>query len=166
MRYLRLRAGDAAEDIAAETWLQVVRDLRSFDGDAEAFRAWLFTVGRNRSIDAARAAAARPCAPSGQIIWLADGRTTAPSAEATALETLSTEAALRLVATLPPDQGELVALRVIAGLDVETVAGLTGRSRGAVRVSVHRGLRTLSRIAATTGSAAVSTGITTSETEH
>jgi RNA polymerase sigma-70 factor (ECF subfamily) len=37
-----------------------------------------------------------------------------------------------------------VMLRVVAGLDVATVADIVGKSPGAVRVSVHRGLRTLS----------------------
>jgi RNA polymerase sigma-70 factor (ECF subfamily) len=38
----------------------------------------------------------------------------------------------------------MVALRVIAGLDVAAVAEIVGKSPGAVRVSVHRGLRALS----------------------
>ena len=64
-------------------------------------------------------------------------------------EATTGEDALRLVATLPADQAELVALRVIAGLDVAAVASITGRSAGSVRVAVHRALKTLStRIAA------------------
>ena len=73
-----------------------------------------------------------------------ESATAAVSAEAQALERLSTDDALRLVASLPPDQAELVALRVIAGLDVAAVAAITGRSPGAVRVGVHRALRVLS----------------------
>jgi len=40
----------------------------------------------------------------------------------------------------------VVMLRVVAGLDTETVAQLVGRSPGAVRVAVHRGLRRLAQI--------------------
>jgi RNA polymerase sigma-70 factor (ECF subfamily) len=36
-----------------------------------------------------------------------------------------------------------VALRVIAGLDTPTVARILRKSPGAVRVALHRGLRTL-----------------------
>jgi len=143
LRYLRLRAGESCEDVAAETWLQVVRDLRGFRGDVEEFRAWLFTVARNRAIDAARAAAARPATPAADLGAALDARTTNPSAESVAIEAITTREALSLVATLPGDQAEMVALRVIAGLDVETVASIVGKSRGAVRVSVHRGLRML-----------------------
>lgn len=150
LRYLRLRAGDAGEDVAGEVWLHVVRDLRGFRGDADDFRAWLFTVARNRAIDAARAAASRPSVTVGDPSVLVTRQDHTESAEAAALEAISTRRALELVATLPPDQAEMVALRVIAGLDVERVATIVGRSRGAVRVAVHRGLRTLagrSRIA-------------------
>ena len=56
---------------------------------------------------------------------------------------MSTEAALTLIATLPRQQAEVIAPRVIAGLDVDQVAELLGKSPGAVRVAAHRGLRTL-----------------------
>jgi RNA polymerase sigma-70 factor, ECF subfamily len=140
--------GDGAEDIAADTWLQVVRDLPTFIGTADGFRGWLFTVARHRAIDAARARAARPAisvADIGSAVGASSVSTSLPSAEVEALERISTARALDLVALLPPDQAEMVALRVIAGLDVQTVAELVGKSPGAVRVSVHRGLRALSR---------------------
>jgi RNA polymerase sigma-70 factor (ECF subfamily) len=147
LRYLAVKAAPVADDVAAETWLQVVRDLARFRGDADDFRAWLFTVARNRAIDAARASSARP------VVLMPntpDVLSACVSAEAQALERLSTQSALRLVASLPADQAELVALRVIAGLDVAAVAEITGRSPGAVRVGVHRALRLLStRVGAT-----------------
>ena len=144
LRYLAVKASGVAEDVAAETWLQVVRDLARFRGDADDFRAWLFTVARNRAIDAARASTARPVVLLPELPEAGASTGSTESAEAQALERLSTQDALRLVATLPPDQAELVALRVIAGLDVAAVAGITGRSAGAVRVAVHRALKTLS----------------------
>jgi RNA polymerase sigma-70 factor, ECF subfamily len=144
LRYLRVRSGEGCEDIAAETWLQIVRDLPSFIGTADGFRGWLFTIARNRAIDAARAKAARPVVPIADVG--AVGRPdSAPSAESEVIDRLSTEQALALVALLPAEQAELVALRVIAGLDVAAVAEMVGKSPGAVRVSVHRGLRALSR---------------------
>ena len=55
------------------------------------------------------------------------------------------------LAELPSIQAEVILLRVVAGLDTETVAQLTGRSPGAVRVAAHRGLRRLAQILAETG---------------
>jgi RNA polymerase sigma-70 factor (ECF subfamily) len=142
LRYLRVRTTDTADDVAAETWLQVVRDLYRFRGDIDDFRAWVFTVARHRAIDAGRAAKARPAAVVADVATLSTA--VVPSAEAQAMEKMSTEHALRLVASLSPDVAEMVALRVIAGLDAGTVGDIVGKSAGAVRVAVHRALATLS----------------------
>jgi RNA polymerase sigma-70 factor (ECF subfamily) len=136
-----VRGDEAPEDLAAETWLQVVRDLRGFRGGVPEFRAWLFTVARHRAVDQGRARASRPVVP------MADPRDdraeAAPSAEQHAVEREATAAALRLVATLPAEQAEMVMLRVVAGLDVAAVAELVGKKPGAVRVAVHRALKSL-----------------------
>jgi RNA polymerase sigma-70 factor (ECF subfamily) len=44
---------------------------------------------------------------------------------------------------LAPDQAEVIFLRVLAGLDVEDVAAVLGKTPGAVRVLQHRALRRL-----------------------
>jgi len=67
------------------------------------------------------------------------------------LESLDTERALALVARLVPLQAEVIVVRVVAGLDVESVARLVGRTPGAVRVAAHRGLRRLAQILAAEG---------------
>jgi RNA polymerase sigma-70 factor (ECF subfamily) len=143
LRYLAVRGVDQSEDVAAETWLQVVRDLPRFIGDGDGFRAWVFTLARHRTIDAARVRAARPviALPDSSVAQLSE---TSPSAEDEALTRGATERALELVASLPPDQAELVMLRVVADLDVAVVARMVGKSPGAVRVAVHRALRQLS----------------------
>ena len=115
-----------------------------FQGDAQAFRGWLFTVARHRAVDQGRARATRPVVTVAEPhADRAEGST--PSAEHDAVEREATAAALRLVATLPPEQAEMVMLRVVAGLDVAVVAELVGKKPGAVRVAVHRALKSLSR---------------------
>jgi RNA polymerase sigma-70 factor (ECF subfamily) len=64
---------------------------------------------------------------------------------ADALAGLSTEASIRLVAELPPEQAEAVRLRVMVGLDTQQVARIMGKQPGNVRVLSHRGLRNLAR---------------------
>ena len=54
LRYLRVIAPRPAEDVAADTWVQVVRGLAAFRGDEAACRAWLFTIARHRAIDEGR----------------------------------------------------------------------------------------------------------------
>ena len=50
---------------------------------------------------------------------------------------------MALIATLPPDQAEVIMVRVVAGLDVAEVARMLGKRPGTVRVLAHRGLRRL-----------------------
>jgi RNA polymerase sigma-70 factor, ECF subfamily len=149
LRYLRVIAPEAAEDVAAETWVQVVRGLTGFRGDEQAWRAWLFTTSRRRAIDEGRRRSRRPAMPLSDVP-LASLPRTADAAEA-AIEHLSTRAALALVASLPPLQAEVILLRVVAGLETDAVARLVGRSPGAVRVAAHRGLRRLAQIMAEAG---------------
>jgi RNA polymerase sigma-70 factor, ECF subfamily len=140
LRYLRVLGCDDPDDVASETWLQVVRDLHRFTGDEDEFRRWLFTVGRNRAIDAARARTRHRVNPVADgLDVFADGQTV----EEQVLDGMSVRKAIALLAGLSQDQAEAVALRVIAGLDTPAVAGILGKSPGAVRVALHRGLRAL-----------------------
>jgi RNA polymerase sigma-70 factor (ECF subfamily) len=144
LRYLRALAGDDAEDVASETWLQVARDLPRFAGDYNCFRGWVVTIARHRALDEARRRSRRPSSvpvPAEDLASLAAADDTA----AGAIEAVTTDAALRLIATLPPDQAEAVLLRAIVGLDAETAGKVIGKRAGAVRSAAHRGLRTLAR---------------------
>jgi RNA polymerase sigma-70 factor, ECF subfamily len=140
LRFLRVIGCDDPDDVASETWLQVVRDLPKFSGGEEDFRRWLFTIGRHRAIDAARARSRRPAEPvSSGLEILADSHLV----EDQVLDGMSVQGAVALLAGLSRDQAEAVALRVIAGLDTPDVAKILGKSAGAVRVALHRGLKTL-----------------------
>lgn len=148
VKYLRVVAREVDdEDVAAETWVTVVKGLARFRGDEMAWRAWVFTTARRRAIDEGRRRTRQRVALASQVAELADpGRVASPDPAQVVLESLDTQAALMLVAQLSPLQAEVIALRVIAGLDVEAVARLVGRTPGAVRVAAHRGLRRLAQI--------------------
>ncbi|MGO8957929.1 MAG: RNA polymerase sigma factor [Streptosporangiaceae bacterium] len=140
LRFLRVVGCDDPDDVASETWLQVVRDLHKFAGGQDEFRRWLFTIGRNRAIDAARARARRPVTqPAVGLDILADVQLV----EDQVLDGISVQGAIALLARLSPDQAEAVALRVIAGLQTPDVARILGKSAGAVRIALHRGLKAL-----------------------
>jgi len=144
VRYLRTLAPCSAHDLASETWLQVIRSLAKFSGGEPAFRAWVFTIARNKVLDAARHDRRRPRVSIDEI---ALDRMPSPDDTAQlAMENLSTDAALALIATLPRDQAEVIILRVVAGLDPAAVGAILGKSPGAVRVTAHRGLRRLQEL--------------------
>jgi len=140
LRYLRLITAEP-EDVAGETWVQVVTGLRRFRGEEQDFRAWLFTIARNRAADAGRSRHRRPAVPLDMTD--AAQQLTAPDTADQALEAASTQAAMDLIKSLPREQAEIIMLRVVAGLDTGDVARIMGKTPGAVRVSAHRGLRRL-----------------------
>ena len=148
LRYLRVIAPEA-EDVAGETWIQVVAGLAGFRGDEQAFRAWLFTIARHRAADAGRSRARRPTVPL-ELSGAAEQLVSADAADL-ALEAVSAQAVVALIKSLPPEQAEIIMLRVVAGLDSRDVARIVGKTPGAVRVAAHRGLRRLAEIAERAG---------------
>jgi RNA polymerase sigma-70 factor (ECF subfamily) len=141
LRYLRVVVGEAAEDVASETWLQAAREIRSFRGDAAGFRVWLFRVARHRALDELRRAGRRREDPVG--LDAADERAARDDPADEAVERFSTRQTLSMIAALPPDQAEAVMLRVVAGMDVAQTASVLGKRPGAVRIATMRGLRKL-----------------------
>ncbi|MFC7307329.1 RNA polymerase sigma factor [Streptomyces monticola] len=141
--YLRGLVGDEAEDVAADAWLEIARDLGRFRGDGAGFRGWTATIARHRALDHLRRQKVRPrtSAMEQDVLELPDGRDTS----AQAIESLSTERALELIAGLPRDQAEAVLLRVVVGLDGPAAARVLGKRPGAVRTAAHRGLKRLAR---------------------
>ncbi|KWV31447.1 RNA polymerase sigma factor [Micromonospora rifamycinica] len=142
LRYLTALVGPDAEDVASETWLQISRDLSRFTGGE--FRGWAVTIARNRAMDHLRRQRRRPALPV-PVQALTDLAGDADTAER-AGETIGTESALALIATLPPREAEAVLLRAVIGLDAQTAGQVLGRRPGAVRTAAHRGLRRLAAL--------------------
>ncbi|MEU9633219.1 RNA polymerase sigma factor [Streptomyces tendae] len=141
--YVRGLVGDDAEDVAADAWLEIARDLRRFKGDGAGFRGWTATIARHRALDHLRRQKVRPrpTALEQDVLDLPGPHSTHDQV----LETFSTRAALTLVAGLPRDQAEAVLLRVVVGLDGPSAARVLGKRPGAVRTATYRGLKRLAR---------------------
>jgi RNA polymerase sigma-70 factor, ECF subfamily len=143
LRYLTYLVGGDAEDIASETWLQATRDLHSFQGNYENFRGWITTIARHRALDHLRRHSRQPAVPV--PIEDLDIFAAADDTADRAIESITTDDALQLIAVLPRDQAEAVMLRTIVGLDARTAASITGKRAGAVRTAAYRGLHTLAK---------------------
>src|SRR4051794_40789783 len=145
LRYATVLIGrESAEDATAEAWLHICRDLHRFTGDVDRFRGWTATIVHHRAMDLCRAAARRPPSAPAQDDERDDPQGVADT-EASALEALSTELALELIATLPREQAQAVLLRAVVGLDAPSAGEVLGKRAGAVRVAAHRGLKRLAR---------------------
>ena len=143
LRYLRVTVRDGGvEDLASDVWLEVASGLGRFAGDRQAFLRWTFTICRRRVIDAGRREARRrtdPVAP--EVLELH-----APKVDGELAGRLALDAALAHLSRLPRDQAEVILLRVVVGLDADSVGEILGRRPGTVRVLQHRGLERLAAV--------------------
>src|SRR5258705_11123572 len=141
LRYLRGLVGQDAEDVASEAWAQIARDLGSFRGDQSDFRGWVATIGRHRALDHLRRLRRRPVTalPIDEVPEVAASDDT----ESRALDSLSTDQAIALIARLPEDQAEAVLLRGVVGLDSVSAGPVLGKRAAAVGTAGHPGMRRL-----------------------
>lgn len=103
--YLRGQQADSPEDVAAEVFLQVVRDLHRFQGSEGNFRSWVFTIAHHRLIDDRRRCRRRPAQP------IADAeieRQLGSVESEPALDTLVTGEIVDLFARLSPEDRKSV----------------------------------------------------------
>jgi RNA polymerase sigma-70 factor (ECF subfamily) len=141
--YLRARGADDPDDLANEVLRRVLRVVHTFRGDEARFRSWVFTIARNALVDDRRRAARRPAVAS-----LAADETTPPplpSAEHDALARLAAERVEGLLASLSPDQRDVLLLRVVADLAIDQTAAVLGKSPEAVKALQRRALGSLQR---------------------
>lgn len=138
--YLRANGAPDPEDLTSEVFLQIVRDLRNFDGDERAFRSWIFTVAHHRLLDERRRRGRRFTEVSAEG---AEAPEPHGDAEAEAIARLGSAEALALLEALSPGQRDVLLLRLVADLTVEEVARAIGRRPGAVKQLQRRGLEAL-----------------------
>lgn len=136
LRLLFAKRAVSPEDVASQVWVDVSRALDRFDGDGTDFRRWIFTIASRRSIDGHRRAKRHDVVS----IETGHGEVVARGTDAAFEANESLERALSIVRQLSPSTAEAVMLRVVYDLSVGEVSEITGRSEGAVRVLVHRGL--------------------------
>jgi RNA polymerase sigma-70 factor, ECF subfamily len=146
LRYLQITAPETAMEVASATWVTIGVGIRSFRGERSHFVELLVRIARDESAQRLRTRRRRPDAIIDRVQLAAAERAAAQDASV-AVE-LSTTEAIRMVATLPADVAEMVALRVVAGLDAVQTAAVLTRRAGAVRVAVHSGLRRTGALAA------------------
>jgi RNA polymerase sigma-70 factor (ECF subfamily) len=147
--YYELGDHHDAEDATERTFLSALTNLHRFeerarpaDGEgASTFRVWLFRIARNAVANQRRQARRHPTAPLEAAPLAADpldveGRVAARDEAA---------AAWRAVGRLPADRRRAIVLRFVDEMSTAEIAGVLGRSEGAVRVLLHRALRTVAR---------------------
>ncbi|HVA05891.1 MAG TPA: RNA polymerase sigma factor [Acidimicrobiales bacterium] len=142
VRFLAGLVPDDAEDLAAETWIDISRSLATFEGGGQDFRRLLFTIARRRAIDHGRKRQRRRTEPTDLATHGGYAGGVDPSEVIAELDS-SRRAVHQITKLLPHQQAEVILLRVVAGLSLSDVALIVGKSPGAVSVLQTRGLQRL-----------------------
>lgn len=139
-RYILRHVGDAAtaNDLYQGTWERVIRFRGRYRPKAP-FKAWLYRIAHNHVIDHFRSA--RPTDPLEGESWAGDG----PDPEGQVMADGRRQALQRAVAGLPQEQRDALLLRLEAGLDVDTIAKLTGVNRETAKSRLRYAVAKLKR---------------------
>jgi RNA polymerase sigma-70 factor (ECF subfamily) len=153
--YIRYRVADRhrAEDLTQEVFLRAFRAMaRGKSLAASGIAAWLFTIARNCVIEFLRSSGRRPLLLEADLTagkplpsrWPRSTETADPAEEVQrADERRRIEG---LLAKLPEEQREVLALRVFGGLTVSEIAESTGCSLNTVKSRLRYGLLKIRRM--------------------
>lgn len=136
--YRRLRERESAEDVTTEIFIKALRAIDTYRPEKAPFAAWLYRIAGNAVIDHVRAR--RSTASIDAVAEAADdGR----PVDERALDRLEVERVWAAVDRLPPAQRTAVTLRFGRDLPIADIAAHLGRTEGAVKLLLNRGLTAL-----------------------
>ena len=146
--FLRTQGIADHEDVAAEVFVSMVRNLTRFEGDEDAFRGWVFTIAQRRLVDERRRRGRRPEEPfetDDLVEVLGAGPAADGGVEGEALERLRTSGLLAAIEQLTPDQRAVLYLRAVADLSVPDIARALDKPETAVKALLRRASASLNR---------------------
>jgi len=130
-------AHEHAEDLVQETLIAVHTQRHTFDPTA-MFAPWLYAIARYKLIDCYRRRGSR-----GREQTIDDASALFATRNDTAVEARCDVQAM--LARLPPRHRGPIELVKLQGLSVAEAAARLGMGESAVKVGIHRGLKTLAR---------------------
>lgn len=128
---------DQAEDVVQEVLLTIHLKRQTWREDAP-LRPWLYAVTRHKVIDAFRARGQRIMLP---VEDLADALPAAEAADPFAASDMA-----RVIDRLEPRAAQIVRAIGLDGASAAETGARLGMTEGAVRVALHRALKTLAQL--------------------
>jgi len=143
--YLRSQVRDPhlADDLAQETFVELVRGCQTLTGDPAQIRGWIFQAARRNVIDYTRYNRRRP---EQLFAEMPDSWSQEQGPGDIALRNDDAEQMRQALARLGPDQAQVLTLRFLGGLSAAEVGAVMGKSEGAVRALQRRGISALANI--------------------
>jgi RNA polymerase sigma-70 factor (ECF subfamily) len=141
-RFVRSQVPDdaTAEDVTAQVFFKALSSASTFRNEG-SYQSWLFRIAHNAI------ASWRNSKRNGLIVMdhVPDSVDPEPSPIAKAITDEEGTLVRKKVEELPPAQREVVALRYLQDFSIEEIARVTRRTRGAVRILLHRARSRLRR---------------------
>ena len=134
----------AAIDCVQETFLRLCKQRRA--GVESYVQAWLFRTCRNLAIDHLRRS--KRMTQTESIEWLGDTRAELDPGRAAA-EADEMQRCSKAIACLPPQQQEVLQLRLNHGLSYKQISDVTGMTVNHVGVTLHQAVQRLRAALAT-----------------
>ena len=141
--YLHLSVGNRhdAEDLTTQTFLKMLEAIGRFRWQSVPFSAWLFRIAHNLAIDHFRAR--RRVQTEDEVpepLGMEES-----SAEDQAMDSLGQAGMLALIERLSAEQRQVLTLKFLFGFANADVAGILGKTEGAVKSLQHRALASLQK---------------------
>ena len=136
--YLHLSVGNRhdAEDLTTQTFLKMLEAIGRFRWQAVPFSAWLFRIAHNLAMDHFRAR--RRVQAEDELPELPGHEES--SAEEQAMHSIGQAGMLALIERLSAEQRQVLTLKFLFGFANAEVAGILGKTEGAVKSLQHRAL--------------------------
>jgi RNA polymerase sigma-70 factor, ECF subfamily len=142
----RCRSTADAEDIAAETFVRAIDHLPGYRFQGESLLPWLSRIATNLATDQQRRRNSAPMLSYDQKTaddiraLLETLESDAPDPHALAERQETRELLRAAIARLPAEQADAILMRFGGDLPLIEIAAALGRSEGAIKSLIHRGL--------------------------
>jgi RNA polymerase sigma-70 factor (ECF subfamily) len=142
--YSKMRDQTAAEDVTSEVFMKALKNIGRYQDTGKPFSAWLYQIAMNAVFDRYRSAR-----PVEDIDDRRDLAVDGPGLEEMAARRDELRRIWAVVETLPKPQQVAMVLKFQEDMKIDDIAAVMGKSAGAVKLLIHRGV---TRVRQTVGS--------------
>jgi RNA polymerase sigma-70 factor, ECF subfamily len=136
--YSRVREQTAAEDVTSEVFMKALKAIPRYQDTGRPFAAWLYQIAVNAIADRYRT-----LRPSQTLDDFHDLAVAGPALEDLAAHRDEVRRIWALVEGLPAQQRTALVLKFQEDMKIEDIAVAMGKTPGAVKLLIHRGVSRL-----------------------